>query len=201
MSTIILLGGCARYNPKALVPLTNKMSLTVKCSKNKPLNNFAFEYHIFSKSDCLQYLDRNVISKGYQPIHITFINNTDRYFYLSPKNFSFPCVSPAEVADKVHTSTIKRATSYGILALFIPIFIIPAVVDGVNSSNANINLDMDFERKSLHEKIVKPYEIVNGLIFVPINNFNPIFSFSVYDMNSQEAFLLTSSKKSFALQE
>src|SRR2546423_1022442 len=63
-------------------------------------NSISFAYRIFNKKDCIKYLDRDVIKKGYQPIQITLANNTNRYLKISRKNFSLATVSIDEVASQ-----------------------------------------------------------------------------------------------------
>lgn len=180
---ILSITGCAHYQAK---PLKN---LVIPTQPKEQTVSFA--YHIFSKSDCKRYLDRDVIGKGYQPIQIAITNNTNHCFRLSTDSFSIPIVGHEEVAEKVHTSTIKRATSYGVGALFLFPLIIPAVVDGVGSYQANQELDSDFDQKSMYDKIINPHSTINGLVFAPVEGFNPVFNFSIFDTETNERFVLS----------
>lgn len=187
---IALLGlsGCARYKAQPLNRLATGLG------QNSKEQTISFAYRVFSQSDCKKYLDRDVLAKGYQPIHITLSNNTNRYLYVSTTGFSLPCVMAEEVAQKVHTSTSKRAVSYGVAGLFIWPFLIPAVVDGVGSSQANQQLDLDFGQKTIRDQTVSPYSTINGLIFVPCAYFHEDFTFTVIDSENQERFVLTPGK-------
>lgn len=182
---LLALTGCAKYRPLPLKRVKMHHSLY---SSNE---HIAFAYHIFTLEDCFTYLDRNVLYKGYQPINITFVNNSNKFLHLSKANFSFPCVTSLEVAQKVHTSTVKRVVGYGVAGLFIWPFLIPAIVDGIGSSDANQKLDFDFKYKALHTQTVPPYTTVNGLIFVSVENFNPDFSLTVVDSENNKRFALT----------
>ncbi len=164
VSLILLVGlsGCARYKARALPKLVSETNSQFLDNKS-----ISFAYRVFDKSDCKKYLDRDVISAGYQPVQITITNNSKRSVYFSRKNINRATVDPREVAQSVHTNTAGRATAYGIAALFAWPFAIPAVVDGVGSAQANDKLDEDFARKALDDQELKPFEIVNGLIFVP----------------------------------
>jgi len=183
--SLLGLAGCASYQARPLKSLINQSS-----SESKE-QSVSFVSHTFTKSDCKRYLDRDVIAKGYQPIQLTITNNSNRHLRLAMDSFSMPIVFPEEVAEKVHTSTIKRATSYGIGALFIPILVIPAVVDGVGSSQANQKLDIDFDQKSMRDTVINPHSTINGLIFTPVEGFNPAFSFSVFDTKTNERFVFS----------
>src|SRR5438067_1438641 len=103
---------CASYKAQTLTHLSpqtapfseQKEGITVTCKS-------------FTKQDCKRYLDRNVLAKGFQPIQITIENSTKRYLAIS--KISVPCADPAYVANEVHTSTVGRATAYGVGAFFI----------------------------------------------------------------------------------
>lgn len=163
---ILCVAGCARYQSQPLDRLMVPVSV-----KNQE-NSVTFAYRVFDKRDCKRYLDRDVLAKGYQPIHITIANNTNRTFNFSLSSLNVLCIDPREVAEKVHTSTVKRVASYGVGSLFLPVLIIPAVVDGIGSSEANKALDFDFENKALESQVIQPYSTANGIIFTPVKNFN-----------------------------
>lgn len=182
---------CARYDARSLaaVPLeTNAL----------PADGLIVAAKIFSKSDCKRYLDRDVISKGYQPIQLYIENVSDHTYLFSSNRVNLPLVSPDEVAKKVHTSTIGRITSYGAAALLAtPLFIIPAVVDGYQSSKANDALDEDFATKSAKDQIIPPFSYRNMLLFVPKKDAPDLFVLTLLDEETlKPKRLLVRTKKS-----
>lgn len=180
------LSGCAKYKPKSFL----KNLSTPQVSKESKESTISLAYHIFDEDDCMFYLDRNLIAQEYQPVQITFTNNSDRYLNFSTASFTVPCESVQIVAEEAHTNTVGRAVGYGIAGLFIWPFIIPAIVDGLGSSKANRLLDRDFSRKALRDQIVPPHTTINGLIFVPNKSFKPDFSFRVADVKNNDQFTL-----------
>jgi hypothetical protein len=188
----ILLSGCAKYRAQPLDRLATCVS-----NKKEPL--IAFAYRALNKSESKRYLGRDVLAKGYQPVHITFSNNTNRYLNFSKANISMQCVSASEIAHKVHTSTVARATSYGVASLFLWPLAIPAIVDGVGSSQANEKLDEDFSRKELCNQVVSPFSTINGLIFVPVEKFDPEFKITLVDADNHDQFILTTGKPSLKI--
>jgi len=184
---LITLAGCAHYRAH---PLKKLVTPPVKTTHQA----IAFSHHALSKGECMLYLDRDVLAKGYQPVHITFTNNSKNYFTLSKENFSLPYANSDDVAKLVHTNTAGRAAGYGVVGLFIWPFIIPAVVDGIGSSEANHQLDADFAGKALRNQIVAPYSTVHGLIFVPKNEFDANFTMSVTNQETGTSYTLSSSK-------
>lgn len=177
---------CASYRAQTLPPLS---TLSAPYSEEK--ENIEVFCKVFSTKDCEQYLDRDVIKKGYLPIQITIQNNSKRYLLFTKNNIDITCADPAVVANEVHTSTVGRSTSYGVGALFIWPLAIPAIVDGVKSSNANEQLDRDFSSKSSFEQTITPHGRLNGLIFVPIELYRESFTITLIDKETKEAIPFT----------
>lgn len=183
---IVILGltGCAHYKGKKL----NRIQPLTHDKRDQSI--VAFSHTIFTKKDCNRFLDRDVIAKGYQPIQISLVNNTDRHMHFSLESFSFPCASVEEVAHVLHTNTTARAVGYGIAGLIVWPLIIPAIVDGIGSARSNDRLDMDFDHKGLRSQVIAPRATINGLIFVAVEDFDPDFSFSVTDLTTKQRYML-----------
>ncbi len=195
ISMVVLLGtsGCAHYRTQPLKRL-------VTHTTDKNVKSVSFAYHEFNTNDCKRFFDRNVLAKGYQPIHIAINNNSSRCLNLFKENFSLQCISADEIAHKVHTNTTARVLAYGIPGLFIWPLLIPAVVDGMGSSESNKKLDEDFSRKELSDQVIAPCSKVNGIVFVPTEKFEHDFTITLVDANTQEKFTLSPSKPSVKIQ-
>lgn len=182
---VFILSGCASYSASPLSVLSYEMIQTAHLSGE---GNILITAKAFSKSDCKRHLDRDVIGKGYQPIQLYIQNNSDKNYTLSLNRINMTCARPEEVADKVHTSTVGRAAGYGAAAWFtFGILAIPAVVDGVKSSQANEALDSDFSSKTAREQnLIFPHSHFNKLIFVPVNEYQPMFTISLIDQESNQ---------------
>lgn len=178
-----LLSGCASYKTTPL----RKLPITVSQEES-----VSFEYHVLDRKDCKKYLDRNVMAQGYQPIHLTITNNSNKYLHLSLADCSLTCIEPHIVAKSVHTSTAARAAGYSVLGvLTCGLFFIPAVVDGVGSSEANKKLDNDFDCKTIGDQTIPPHRTINGLIFTPKEEFDSEFDFTLIDQANKERFTLS----------
>lgn len=175
-----LFTGCASYQASSL------SALDPEYVKNySEIQGVEIGCKAYSVDDCFTYLDRNVIAKGYQPIQLTFRNNSDKRYIFSNRDLSLPCASPEEVARSVRTSTVGRVIGYSAGGLFIfPPLFIPAVVDGIKSSNANTALDKDFDLKAKDTVLIAPYSYSKTLIFVPKAYFSPVFDISLLDEES-----------------
>jgi hypothetical protein len=135
----------------------------------------------YDKADCKRYLDRNVISKGYQPVQIYIQNNSDKNYVFSMDRVSLPCARADEVAETVHTSTVGRIVGYGLGALVLWPLVIPAIVDGLKSSEANASLDNDFAAKTAREQVIYKHSHLNKLIFVPLSDYQQNFNITLMD--------------------
>ena len=152
--------------------------------KNNPIIVAAKAY---DKTDCKRYLDRDVIANGYQPVQLYIQNNSDKSYSFSLNRIDLPFAREDEVARKVHTSTVGRALGYGIPGVLVlwPL-IIPAVVDGIKSSEANEALDYDFSSKIARDQTIGPRSYFNKIIFVPVGDFRQSFSVTLIDQDSNE---------------
>ena len=97
-----------------------------------------------------------------------------------------PTVSGEEVAEKAHTSTLGRSAGYGVGALLLWPLAIPAIADGVKSSNATESADRDFGAKSINELTIQPYSVHNGVVFVPLEDYSDAFRVTLFDRETRE---------------
>lgn len=149
----------------------------------QPIPEVVVAAKAFNKWECKRYLDRNVLREGYLPVQLSIVNSTDGHYFFSPSNLSLPTAPPELVAQSVHTSTVARAVGYGAAAALIcwP-FAIPAIVDGINSAQANIALDADFYAKAARDCVIPAHSYANMLLFVPIGCYCPTFQMTLIDM-------------------
>jgi hypothetical protein len=180
--TLIFLSSCASYHAASL----NTLSSDVVHSNSWDQSDIVVVAKAFNKGDCKRYLDRDVIAEGYQPVQLYIENNSDKNYIFSLSRVSLPCAAPEEVAEKVHTSTVGRATGYGVGALFLWPLAIPAIVDGVKSSQANDALDIDFSSKAARDQIIQSHSYFNKLLFVPTNEYQPSFNLTLMDQKSNK---------------
>lgn len=177
----LIFSGCASYRAASLTALSPEY---VQESKEMP--GLSVGCKAFSVKDCQTYLDRNVIKKGYQPIELTFYNQTDKAYLFSADQLTLACVSPERVAETVHTSTIGRVAGYTAGSLIIHPLIIAAVVDGICSHKANKKLDADFSVKSQRQFSIAPHSYKETLLFVPTENFRSTFKVTLVDQETKE---------------
>jgi len=160
--------GCAKYHVMSLEPLKpdfhesalEKDDVCACCS-------------VLDVAACKRYFCRDLLKRGFQPVQVTILNNSQRTLLLNLSQCSLPSAPADQVAKTAHFSTAGRATGYGIAALFIWPFLIPAIIDGVGSSKANTQMDYEFAAKALKDQVIRPYDMVNGVLFVPVEQMSP----------------------------
>ncbi len=176
---LILLSSCASYQASSLNNISSEILVTPSTT-----NQVLATAKAFTKADCKRYLDRDVIAKGYQPVQIYIQNNSDRTYNFSLDRISLSQARPDEVANQVHTSTVGRAVGYGVGALFLWPLAIPAIVDGIKSSEANASLDSDFAAKVARNQTIAQHSHLNKIIFVPVSEYQQNFTITLIDQAS-----------------
>lgn len=180
--SLLALSSCASYRSSTL----NNPSYSVITYAPVKNNDLLILAKQFNKDDCQRYLDRDVLSKGYQPVQLYIQNDSNKDYYFSLDRLSLTCARPEDVADKVHTSTVGRAVGYGVGSLILWPLAIPAVVDGIKSSEANAALDIDFSAKAAKNSTIFRHSTFNKLIFVPIGDYQKNFQITLFDQESKK---------------
>lgn len=176
ISLLLLCTGCASYNASTLSTITSHYS---------PICPVVVAAKEFTKKDCARYLDRDVIAHGYQPVQLCIQNNTNRRYLFTLDKVSLPIARVDEVADKVHTSTVGRVVGYSAAAVLTTgLFLIPAIIDGVSSAEANDKLDHDFYCKAAKDQIIPPYSTANMLLFVPLRGYQNCFDVTLMNYDT-----------------
>jgi hypothetical protein len=184
-STFIFLSGCASYNASSLSTLAPEAVFSSLVERQ----DLVVVAKAFNKADCKRYLDRDVLAEGYQPVQLYIENNGEKDYVFSLNKISLSFARSEEVAEKVHTSTVGRAVGYGVGAVvFLPItwpLAIPAIVDGIKSSEANQALDNDFSTKAASDQVIYSHSYFNKILFVPINDYQPNFRITLTEKDSK----------------
>jgi hypothetical protein len=184
LSTLIG-GGCASYTPAELRSLTadKTASVAVRVRASGPLKDADVKVYAaaLSSPQVRAYFDRDIGGKGYRVVQFTIVNNSDRPLLLDNGDIGLPTADAAAVAALVKTSTAGRAGGYGLFALAFPLLVVPAVVDGVKSMEANAQLEADFAARCADVCIIPPRSMRNHVIFVRIASFQKMFELSLVD--------------------
>lgn len=181
LALALLFTSCASYRAS---PLCDPSPCLVEAAPRN--ENVSVASKTFNRSDCLRFLDRDVLAEGYQPLQLYIQNDSKKSYIFSLNRISLPTATPEEVAEKVHTSTVGRVLGYSAGALFFWPLVIPAIVDGIESSKANRALDNDFFAKAARDRIIRPHSRFNALIFVPVQAYQSPYTITLIDQDSKE---------------
>jgi hypothetical protein len=191
LALALSLTSCASYRAS---PLCNPSPDIIQtASKNEGISVVS---KTFTQNDCKRFLDRDVLAEGYQPVQLFIQNESDKNYIFSLNRITLPIASPEEVAEKVHTSTVGRATGYGVGALILWPLAIPAIVDGIKSSNANNALDNDFMAKAARDQVIFSHSHFNAIVFVPVHSYQSSYTLTLIDESSKQpkVFSITSDR-------
>lgn len=181
LALTILLTSCASYSAS---PLCNPSPDLIQVAPRN--EGISIVSKTFTQDDCNRFLDRDVLAEGYQPIQIYIQNDSDKNYVFSLNRITLPVAKPEEVAERVHTSTVGRATGYGVGALILWPLAIPAIVDGIKSSDANDALDNDFAAKAARDQVIFPHSRFNAIIFVPLHAYQNSYTLTLIDQDSRQ---------------
>lgn len=180
-AVLLMLASCASYQAASLTMLPETPAM-------EPLNNsqVSVSWKVYDEDESKTYLGRNLLNEGYIPVQLTIHNRSTDPVFLSSHNFNIPLAPANQVAEKAHTSTAVRVIGWGVPGLIIWPFLIPAVFDGIKSSEANSALDADYQAKSLKEQTIQPHSQFNCVVFVPEAHKNQKLEMFLVNQRTQE---------------
>ena len=183
---VTFVAGCAGYKAVSIPKLQPEFAVNAQKQ-----NDVWVAVHVLTADDCHRYFDYDIIGEGYQPIQIAVDNQSKEIWLLAKDGISQPSVPPEEVAQKCHRSTVGRATAYGVGALILWPLAVPAIVDGVKSSNANTRMDSDFAAKGLQDTVIQPFNNMSGIIFVPVAECRPDLTINLINRQTHDKLSFT----------
>ncbi|MDD4202439.1 MAG: hypothetical protein PHQ52_03135 [Candidatus Omnitrophica bacterium] len=157
----LLLSGCASYNASRL-PSKDPFSFANYQQKDGLIMAAQF----LSASDSKKVFGVSNLYKKFQPVYITIENKTGETYDFKKSMLNKRTTSAEEVAEICKFNTAGRATTYGVAGLFLWPLLIPAVVDGVGSSNANSKMQDDFAFKEIRDDRIQPNGMLSGVVFL-----------------------------------
>lgn len=158
----LVLSGCATYSAGRLP------SSDVATLKNmQDQDGLRVGVKFFDARESKQVFGVGKVSELYQPVYIAIDNRTkNSYEFAKRTSINKQSVPSEEVAKNCGFNTAARATTYGVAGLFIWPLLIPAVVDGVGSAQANQKMESDYAYKEIKDDRIQPNGLLNGVIFV-----------------------------------
>lgn len=131
----------------------------------------------------------------YQPVYIAIDNRTkDSFQFTKGVSINKQSIPAEEIAKNCGFSTVGRATTYGVIGLFIWPLLIPAVVDGVGSAQANQKMESDYAYKEIKDDRIQPNGLLNGVIFIDRMKSGEEFVVRLQNTNNNEIKLFSFKK-------
>lgn len=154
--------GCANYQSKTL-PSPERTFAGASYSQDEEDVHVAVKF--LSPQESKRYFGKKKVGTQFQPTLIAIQNNSREIYHFQKNQLSRPAISADMVAKECQFNTAARATAYAAGALFLWPLAIPAIIDGVGSSNANAKMESDFIMKELQDLDVSPGMTVQGVVF------------------------------------
>lgn len=168
---ILILPNCAKYKSTKLnppqAPTYEKSDLVV----SKKILTETEAQNIFG--------GRKLWDRGYVPIQVYVRNKSNKTYYLNPNDIEIPLESSSHVARKLHRNVGWKSAKYFLIGG--PLW---AAIEGYSSYEANDAINEDFNEKTVRldrTLKVRPYGIVNKVMFVSKDNFVDNFKMSLID--------------------
>ena len=162
VGTCLVISGCATYSAGRLP------SSDVTTLKNmEDQDGLKVGVKFMEPRESKQVFGVDKVSELYQPVYIAIDNRTkNTYEFAKRTSINKQSVPADEVAKNCGFNTAARATTYGVAGIFIWPLLIPAVVDGVGSAQANQKMQSDYAYKEIKDDRVQSNGLLNGVIFV-----------------------------------
>ena len=145
-------------------------------------------YKVYNDFESKIYLDRDLISKGFQPIQLTIQNNTASSFLLGKDDVSLPLASVSSVAWSISKSSIPRSIAYKVLGFVFWPFMIPDTIDSVKTYATHRDLKRDYAAKSIknNQEEILPFSTMHRIMFVEKEKYEENFSVTLFNTKTYE---------------
>lgn len=158
---MFLLQGCASYRA-ARLPSSDVSSF----ANHQNQGGLKVVVKFFNARESKKSFGVGKLYRKFQPVYIAIDNRTKTAYEFKKRMLSKQTAPAEEVAKECGFNTVGRATAYGVAGLFFWPLLIPAVVDGVGSSQANVKMEDDYMYKEIKDDRIQPNGLLNGIVFL-----------------------------------
>jgi hypothetical protein len=180
----LLLTSFESYHPRAQASLQIHSEVFAKDARG--LKVTAKKYN---EKESKKYLNRNLISHGFQPIQVTIENNTSKTYVISRDGVSQPCASAQKVAMQVSKKGLPRSIALKVVSFFFLPAMIPSTVDGIYTFKTHMNMRQDYSAKGVksYDEPIIPYSTAHRIIFVPKRELKEDLTITLLSENKKDA--------------
>lgn len=173
-------------------------------------------YKPLTNQESRKYLDRDWISKGYQPVQIAIENISSDPMQFTKEGLSLPVASKEMIKALAHRNNKLKATTIGApsatmlslgligllaapaafgLILLVPIGLGSAGMHTASSLlKADAKLDHDYDTKCLHDGVIPPRSVLEGVVFIPKKEYHDKFMLKVVDTKNNKLIVVEARK-------
>lgn len=159
--TAFFLQGCASYRAGRL-PSSDVSSY----AGFQDQDGLKVAVRFFDARQSKQVFGVGKLHEKFQPVFIAIDNRTKSSYSFKKQMLNKQTVPAEEAAKDCGFNTVARVSTYGVAGLFLWPLLIPAVVDGVGSAQANEKMESDYMYKEIKDERVPPNGLLNGVVFL-----------------------------------
>ncbi len=185
----LVLSGCASYRAGRL-PTKDIYAY----SNRQEQEGLMVAVKFLESAEIKAIFQRDMRSKGVDPVFVIIDNRSKNAYNFAKSMVNKNTYSPEEVAKMCGFSTVGRATSYGVAGLLIWPLLIPAVVDGVGSSQANARMKDDYCYKEIQDERIMSNGLLSGILFLAQMKPGEELSFRLQNVDNNETKLFSFKK-------
>jgi hypothetical protein len=139
----------------------------------------------YDADESKQYLGKDLISKGVQPVQLTIQNHTDQYLKISSEGVDLKTLPAKKVAMKVTIRALPRNIAYKVAGFLFWPFMIPGTIDSVRTMKAHKTLKKDLSAKAIKQESILPYSTVHRVLFVPSDQYRQVFTVTLKNQHTE----------------
>jgi hypothetical protein len=113
-----------------------------------------------------QYLTKDIIRWGYQPVQVTIENGSPDPYAFSPKSIDLPLVSSSKIAKKILSDSLPRSIGFKVAGFIFWPFAIPGTINSLLTHKSYKKFKKNLSSKSVKEEIIAPYSIFHRIFFI-----------------------------------
>jgi hypothetical protein len=143
-------------------------------------------YKVYSADDSKNYLGKDLISRGYQPIQITIQNNSSKFYDMEENAVSLSTATPNKVVRSVMKSSIPRSVGYRVAGLIFWPLSIPGTIDGIKTAHGHTKLRRHYNAQVIKQETIAPFTTIYRILFVPKKNYQEDFILKIKEHGRNE---------------
>lgn len=182
----VMSGGCATYKTYSL-PTSDIYNLSNRQEKGGVIVGIKF----FEPRELKAIFGTNTLKKGIEPVYIIIDNKSSNTYIFSRRRINRTIIPVDIVVQRCGFHTLARASRWGIPGAVLWPLLVPAVIDGISSSETNKKMASDYEYKEIKDGRIFPGTVLNGCVFIDTIKSGEEFNIRIQDIEDNEILLFS----------